>query len=227
MNAATVVLLRDGSQGLELLMVRRDSRIAFAGGHWVFPGGRVDDEDRAGVEGELEAARRAAVREAMEEVGLSLDGGGLIPFSHWTPPAIAPKRYLTWFFVAEATADAVTIDDHEIRDHAWLRPADALARRNAGEIELGPPTWITLEQLQPRRSVGEALDWARSNEPERFATRIAGVDGGAVALYHGDAGYEATDATVPGPRHRLWMVADGWRYERDAPPREREARPRR
>lgn len=213
MDAATVVLARDGDPGLEILMVRRDSRIAFAGGHWVFPGGRVDDEDRAGTTGELGAARRAAVRETMEEAGLAVDIDALVPFSHWTPPEIAPKRYLTWFFLAPASTEDVKIDDHEIRDHVWIRPADAMGRRNKGEIELGPPTWITLEQLAPLTTVAEALAWARDNEPTRFATRIAGVEGGAVALYHGDAGYETSDANVAGARHRLWMVADGWRYE--------------
>lgn len=214
MDAATVVLLRDGEPGLEILMVRRDSRIAFAGGHWVFPGGRVEEEDRAGTTDELGAARRAAVRETMEEAGLAVDIDALVPFSHWTPPEIAPKRYLTWFFLAAASSDDVKIDDHEIRDHTWIRPADAMERRNRGEIELGPPTWITLEHLAPRATVAEALAWARDNEPTRFATRIAGVEGGAVALYHGDAGYESSEANIAGGRHRLWMVADGWHYER-------------
>ena len=43
--AATVILLRDGEDGLETLMLRRNSKLAFAGGHWVFPGGRVDADD--------------------------------------------------------------------------------------------------------------------------------------------------------------------------------------
>jgi 8-oxo-dGTP pyrophosphatase MutT (NUDIX family) len=44
-HAATVVLLRDGDDGLETLMLRKNSRLAF-GGMWVFPGGRIDDGDR-------------------------------------------------------------------------------------------------------------------------------------------------------------------------------------
>jgi 8-oxo-dGTP pyrophosphatase MutT (NUDIX family) len=43
--AATVVLLRDAAGGLETLMLRRNSKLAFAGGAWVFPGGRIDPED--------------------------------------------------------------------------------------------------------------------------------------------------------------------------------------
>ena len=42
--AATVVVLRDGDAGLEVLMLRKNSKIVF-GGMWVFPGGRVDSED--------------------------------------------------------------------------------------------------------------------------------------------------------------------------------------
>ena len=43
--AATVVLLRDGDDGLEVLLARRSSKLAFHGGAWVFPGGRIDPDD--------------------------------------------------------------------------------------------------------------------------------------------------------------------------------------
>ena len=43
--AATVVVLRDAPGGLETLMMRRISKLSFVGGMWVFPGGRVDDDD--------------------------------------------------------------------------------------------------------------------------------------------------------------------------------------
>jgi 8-oxo-dGTP pyrophosphatase MutT (NUDIX family) len=43
--AATVLLLREIGGELEVLMMRRDARIAFMGGMWVFPGGRVDAAD--------------------------------------------------------------------------------------------------------------------------------------------------------------------------------------
>ena len=35
----------------------------------------------------------------------------------------------------------------------------------------------------------------------------------AVALWHGDAGYDTGDPTIEGDRHRLLMLPDGWRYE--------------
>ncbi|MGZ4708717.1 MAG: NUDIX hydrolase [Acidimicrobiales bacterium] len=218
--AATVVLLRDGEQGLESLMLRRNAKLEFAGGMWVWPGGRIDPsdypegrpDDRPEV---LEAAaRRAAAREALEEADLVVDPDGLVWFSHWTPPTMAPKRFLTYFFAGPAPEGAVQIDGGEIHGHAWMTPAEAMRRHNALEIELSPPTWITLEQLATYASTQEALTAMAARPPEWYATRFAGVDGGAVVMYHGDAGYEVGDPDQPGGRHRLWMLESGWRYER-------------
>ncbi len=78
--AATVILVRERSSGApELLMVERAVDMAFAGGAWVFPGGRIDaaDELLAGRIGIADAgARVAAVREALEETAIPV---GLAP----------------------------------------------------------------------------------------------------------------------------------------------------
>ena len=212
-DAATVVLLRDGAGGLETLMLRKNSRLAF-GGMWVFPGGRIDDADRAADADELTAAANAAVREAAEEAGLVVPSSALIPFSHWTPPLVAPKRFLTWFFLAPAPTTAVVIDRGEIHDHAWMRPEVALARRDQGDIELAPPTWVTLHWLAAYSSLADASAAAAARAPERFFTRIESSDQGPVAVWTPDAALESGDLAAPGPRHRLWMSPAGWRYER-------------
>jgi hypothetical protein len=117
--------------------------------------------------------------------------------------------------VAEAPVGAVTIDDGEIRDHRWVGPADLLARRDAGEVELAPPTWVSLDRLARSATVAEALAEAAAAPVEAFVTAIAkDAEDNLVALWHGDAGYESGDAATPGPRHRLVMAAAGWRYER-------------
>jgi 8-oxo-dGTP pyrophosphatase MutT (NUDIX family) len=251
--AATVVVLRDGADGLETLLLRRNASLVFAGGMWVFPGGRIDPDDlvaatpldRGGSStqegatrdtstapasavpdehgddpdpGRTAAARRAAVREAAEEADLALDPAALVWFAHWTPPPITIKRYATWFFATPAPPDQreVTIDGGEILDHGWVRPADALARRNALEIELAPPTWITLEHLARHPDTATALAAMRAAPPEYFATRFVKVGDGAVAVYEGDVAYEDLDPDPDraGGRHRLWMLGEGWRYER-------------
>jgi 8-oxo-dGTP pyrophosphatase MutT (NUDIX family) len=72
--AATVMLLRDTSDGLEVFMLRRTNAAVFAGGMYVFPGGRVDPADGEGDE----AFVVAAIRECYEECGvlLAVDAAG-------------------------------------------------------------------------------------------------------------------------------------------------------
>src|SRR5919199_502913 len=48
-QAATVIVLRGGSERLEVLMVQRTPRARFMGGAWVFPGGAVDAGDDRGA----------------------------------------------------------------------------------------------------------------------------------------------------------------------------------
>src|SRR5262249_30100429 len=150
--------LRNGPGGLEVLMLRRNSQLAY-GGMWVFPGGRVDEGD--GVGEEVDVARRAAAREADEEAGISLEPESLVAFSHWTPPVQAPRRFLTWFFLAPFFSETeVVIDGGEIHDHVWVTPSLMMQRRDDGEVELAPPTWMTLRRLAPSVSVQAALDEA-------------------------------------------------------------------
>ena len=208
--AATVVLVRDGAEGLETLMLRRNARGIF-GGMWVFPGGRVDPED-----GEDEAgARRAAARETVEEASLVVDPSELVPFAHWTPPPIAPKRFATWFFLAPAPSGEVEVDGHEIHDHVWVSPADAMRRRDLGEIELAPPTFVTLHRLSLVADVASVMADAAAMPIEFFTTKVMRAStGDAVAVWHGDVAYEGDDLDAEGARHRLLMVREVWAYER-------------
>ncbi|UZK70861.1 NUDIX domain-containing protein [Sphingomonas sp. S1-29] len=77
--AATLVVMRDtGDAAPEILFVERAKAMTFAGGAIVFPGGRVDDADRAAAlalaAGDIDeaAARIAAIRETIEEAGLAI-----------------------------------------------------------------------------------------------------------------------------------------------------------
>jgi 8-oxo-dGTP pyrophosphatase MutT (NUDIX family) len=211
--AATVVLLRDQASQLEVLMLHKASQIAF-GGMWVFPGGRIDDEDYDTSRDANVAARNAAVRETLEEAGLALSSDGFVWFAHWTPPPGTPKRYATWFFAARADSHDVTIDGGEIQNHQWVTPAAALRQHAAGEIDLAPPTWITLYQLSRYPTVDAVLEQMRSRDPRYYETRIGKrADGVRIAMWYGDAGYETQDADIPGARHRLVMTPGGFVFE--------------
>lgn len=89
--AATVIIVRDAPTSFEIFMLRRTSGAAFAGGMYVFPGGRVDgddhlhkydawrigpSEDQTAQQAALGAEWRgywiAGIRESFEEAGLLL-----------------------------------------------------------------------------------------------------------------------------------------------------------
>lgn len=210
--AATVAVLRDGPGGLESLMLRKNSRLAF-GGMWVFPGGRIDDDDHDGTGDLIAAARNAAAREAGEEAAIVLDPADLVHFSYWIPPPLAPKRFATWFFVARAPSEEVSIDKGEIVHHEWMTPEGAMRRRDAGEIELIAPTWVTLRTVGQFDTVAGALEGLARRRSRRYETRIGQGEHGPVSLWHGDAGYETADPLVPGPRHRLEITPDGYLFD--------------
>lgn len=223
--SATVVLLRDAAAGCEVLLLKRNTKIAY-GGSWVFPGGKIDAGEVERHGGDLDAAAlAAAVRETEEEAGLRLAPEALHFFSHWTTPAVRPKRFSTWFYLSNLSSQAidvdpdaheVTIDGEEIHQHAWHHPEEALSLHREGRIELPPPTFVTLTLLQPFASADEALMHFKQQTPEYFKPKVTAAKGGFCYLYHGDAGYESEDPDAAGERHRLWQNADdGWRYERD------------
>jgi len=79
-DAATVLVARDGPDGVEVLMVRRTAKAAFAAGAYVFPGGAVDSSDRTVAESGRVCGRDVdpedlafwvtALRETFEEAGI-------------------------------------------------------------------------------------------------------------------------------------------------------------
>ncbi len=102
--ASTVLLIRERNDGLEVFMVVRHHQIDFASGALVFPGGKVDQQDRLqemrsfcdgvdGINDDSLCMRIAAIREVFEECGILLariDGESTIlnaeqlkPFEHY------------------------------------------------------------------------------------------------------------------------------------------------
>lgn len=210
--AATVVLLRDSDQGPEVWLMERSRAVGFMGAAWVFPGGRVDPGDaalpgRGGDDGAIPRAfRAAAARELEEEANVRLgdadgyDLGALVPFAHWITPEIEPRRYDTWFFAARLPAGAeARIDGEEAVAGAWFRPADALARHDAGRLPLAPPTLRTLAELVPYPSAAAVLEAERRVVP--ICPRFAVVRDGALVAWGASA--------EPGGDDTVWVLLPG------------------
>ena len=185
-DAATVLLLRDGPDGPEVHVMVRHRGMAFAGGMVAFPGGGVEPSDaadlptdwpaRLGAEPQVASGVvGAALREIEEETGvvLSLEDLGL--WDAWTTPEFEPRRYRTWFFVARLPEGQEPRElSTESTSVHWTTAAAALARVEAGEWRMFPPTHLTMRRLRTFGSVAEVLDVARSASVEMHTPRVEG-----------------------------------------------------
>lgn len=215
--AATVVLVRDGEQGLEALLVQRNKALAHMGGMWVFPGGRVDEADYPSDRDAYGAALNAAIRETREEAGLDIAASQLAYLSHWTTPEGAKRRFATWFFLAVLEdGQEVTVDGGEIAHHRWVRPQEAVAEIKDKDhpFRLMPPTFVSLIDIAGCHSCREALGHIGARQAFQYAPRMVFVEDGICFLYHGDAGYADENLDAEGGRHRTYMIDGQLEYLR-------------
>ena len=222
-------MLRPGDP-FEILMVRRNDKVAFMAGSYVFPGGRVDDSDRplssepcrpaifSDLSDADEAAyRTAAMRELQEEASVSIGVDDLIPFAHWVTPEIEARRYDTRFFVARMPdGQTAKHDEHETVALDWLSPAEAIARFERRELLLPPPTFTTIRQLARRTSIEDVLVWAKSKPIVRVMPGFF-EDGALKTLtLPGDPLFP----TIPGwdvPEETRFVLEDGARWRPHKP----------
>ncbi|MEO8329712.1 MAG: NUDIX domain-containing protein [Candidatus Nanopelagicales bacterium] len=179
--AATVVLLRDGSDGLEVWLQQRAATLAFAAGMYAFPGGAVDAEDHdvvlpdsllvhhATVWSDVAATDAAAhlaaaVRETYEECGVALDPLGVVPWARWITPPGQSRRFDARFYIAGCPADqepqALT---GEVAHGKWFGLRRAVDTHAAGALPMWPPTISTLQDLLPFDDVAAAMAAAPSD----------------------------------------------------------------
>ena len=232
-DAATVVLMREGPQGPEVYLLRRQTSMAFAGGMCVFPGGGVDrrdfDQDVAWAgpdaatwarqlgtdEAEARALVCAAVRETFEESGVLLAGehaddvvadttgedwerdraaleGKELAFTDflarrglvlrtdllgvwrgWLTPEFEPRRYRTWFFVADLPEGQRTRDVSTESDQVTWSPAmQAVEDSEAQRILMLPPTYQTCLEVGQYADPAAVLEAARDRSVEMFTPQL-------------------------------------------------------
>lgn len=277
--ASTVVMLRDGSDGLETFIMRRSKAVGFLGGMFVFPGGKLDDTDRAVAAearfftGDCPAAAAqvrdderqhrealalyvAAARETLEEAGLfpggvvareltpsadrihidgeaarsrlnesdlrvvleefgaHIDLNAIVPFSRWVTPAMEVRRFDTYFFLAGVAEEQEGRADGGETDRArWIRPAEAVAAHERGELPMLPPTVMTLRELADLgdADVAEAIAYAEARVHPRVQPEPVtdGSTDGFALCFPGDPSHSIKERTLPGPT-RLRFVDQRW-----------------
>jgi len=179
--AATVILLRDGADGLEVWLQQRAASLAFAASMYAFPGGAVDDEDfgaaqvpavladqHAKVWGDSDvniaaAHIAAAIRETHEECGVVLSASAPRPWARWVTPSGEVRRFDARFYIAACPSDQEpTPLTGEVATGRWLVLRAAVRDHSAGTLPMWPPTISNLMELVPFDSVGAALAGAPS-----------------------------------------------------------------
>ena len=187
--AATIVLMRDGLEGLEVFMVVRHHAIDFASGALVFPGGRVDENDFAlagnaalcpnpdGLDTAAMAFRLAAIRETFEECGV---------------------------LFARPSHTSVLIDG------AALRAVEHAHRGPLTEGRISFDSVLTANDLRPATDLlTHFAHWITPrNLPKRYDTHffLAEVPAEHLAVHDGD---ESVDSRWITPRQALTDTAAG------------------
>ncbi len=137
--AATVVPLRDGPEGLEVLLLRRNARGAF-GGMWVFPGGQVDPADREEGPGEARPGETWSGEAGSGEAGSDAAGSG--EAGSGAAAEIAAARRAA---VREAREEAgLELDQTQLVTLSFWLPPPGPPRRFATWFFLAPAQSITL-----------------------------------------------------------------------------------
>lgn len=122
---------------------------------------------------------------------LSLDLTGIKPISRWITPKGGPRRYDTYFFIAQSRSSVTPrVDGKEAVEAFWISPSDALNKWEAGELTMISPTLATLQQLQTYTNVDEVFT-VLDSKPSPENIRIID-ESKALPLFPSDENYRAS-----------------------------------
>ena len=204
--SASLILLRDSPDGLQVLVARRNPELRMAGGFWVFPGGALEDGDRqrAAAVDQSDALlpfRLNAVRETREEVGLCIEPvSDLIYFARWQAPDAMAMRFDTRFFVVRAPDDQMPeADNSELVELQWCSPQHLLEGSDRGRYLLMFPTIMNLRRLMGFETVNQVLAEAREHPVKTVKPTLLFRNGKAVAQVPAEAGFGLTEWEFPYP----------------------------
>ncbi|WP_327290356.1 NUDIX hydrolase [Streptomyces sp. NBC_01198] len=143
-----------------------------------------------------------AFADFLDRRGLVLRTDLLRPCARWITPEFEERRYDTWFFLALLPAGQRTRDVSGEADRTvWLRPADALAGYDGGELTMLPPTVTMLRDLLPYGSAAAALAAAPVGDlTPVIATATVDPAGAVVLTWPGHDDFTRTAAPGDGGR---------------------------
>ncbi|MEU6535834.1 NUDIX hydrolase [Streptomyces sp. NPDC047000] len=148
-------------------------------------------------------ARELSFAEFLDRRGLVLRSDLLGAWARWITPEFESRRYDTWFFVAalpegQRTRNASTEADRTV----WIRPEEAAAGYDKGELTMMPPTIATLRALAPHGSAAGALTAARDRDLTPVLARARLANGEIELSWPGHTEFTQlipAATTAPGP----------------------------
>jgi 8-oxo-dGTP pyrophosphatase MutT (NUDIX family) len=140
----------------------------------------------------------ASILDLVEAEDLELATDLMVPYAHWITPTFAPRRFDTWFFLAEAPEDQVALHDgSESVDSVWIQPQVALAEATGGKRTLVHATTKNLELLAEARTVAEALSQASQRKVVTVQPWVEERDGKRFLRIPEGAGYRNLMREMP------------------------------
>ena len=119
--------------------------------------------------------------------GLRLAADSVYLLAHWTGDRDLPRRFEVPFLVARMPEGQEPVaDETEQFEPVWVRPADALARHEAGQFFMIYPTIRTLQRLAKFDATQAVLDAVAHEQPLWVSCPRAGLLGGTEARYMED-----------------------------------------
>ncbi|MFE0641238.1 NUDIX hydrolase [Streptomyces sp. NPDC058877] len=131
-------------------------------------------------------ARELSFADFLDRRGLVLRSDLLGAWARWITPEFEQRRFDTWFFVAALPAGQRTRDVSGEADRTvWIRPADAAAGYDRGELTMMPPTISTLRTLEPYRTAAEVPAAAGEQDMTPVLAQARLENGGLVLSWPG------------------------------------------
>jgi 8-oxo-dGTP pyrophosphatase MutT (NUDIX family) len=144
------------------------------------------------------AKDEASIVDLVEAEDLELATDLMVPFAHWITPTFAPRRFDTWFFLAEAPQDQVALHDgSESVDSVWIGAQQAIDEATAGRRTLVHATTKNLELLAEGKTVAGVLAAASSRKIVTVQPWVETRDGKRFLHIPPDAGYRNLVREMP------------------------------
>lgn len=141
---------------------------------------------------------KASIADLAEAEDLEIATDLMTPYAHWITPTFAPKRFDTWFFLAEAPEDQIALHDgSESVDSVWIQPQAAIDEAKAGKRTLVHATTKNLELLAEGKTVVGALSQATERKIVTVQPWVEARDGKKYLHIPEGAGYRNLVREMP------------------------------